>query len=115
MSALHMSVNPMFHAQSMHIELDYHFVSEKDDMGTLVTRFISPVSQPSDIFMKPLSNDVFLLFHSKLGVNSNYHANLRRHIKEKKDTGTFVDINSHNTKSMSDRGINHYNLGISSQ
>ncbi|XP_059626128.1 uncharacterized mitochondrial protein AtMg00810-like [Cornus florida] len=36
-SALHMSVNPMFHARSKHIELDYHFVREKVVMGTLIT------------------------------------------------------------------------------
>lgn len=36
-SAMHMSINPMLHACSKHIELDYHFVREKVAMGTLIT------------------------------------------------------------------------------
>lgn len=36
-NALYMSVNPMFHARSKHIELDYHYVYEKVAMGTLIT------------------------------------------------------------------------------
>ena len=81
-SALHMSVNPMFHARSKHIELDYHFVREKVAMGTLTTRHISSSSQPADVFTKPLAKDAFQKFRSKLGVLPSSHISLRRHIKE---------------------------------
>ena len=37
LSALHMMVNPMFHAHSKHIELDYHFVHEYVALGLLIT------------------------------------------------------------------------------
>ena len=36
-SALHMTINPVFHACSKHIELDYHFVCERVALGLLVT------------------------------------------------------------------------------
>ncbi|KAL6323598.1 hypothetical protein AAG906_039189 [Vitis piasezkii] len=41
-SALHMTINLVFHARSKHIELDYHFVSERVALGLLVTQHISP-------------------------------------------------------------------------
>ena len=36
-SALHMTINLVFHACSKHIELDYHFVRERIALGLLVT------------------------------------------------------------------------------
>ncbi|RVW93780.1 Retrovirus-related Pol polyprotein from transposon RE2 [Vitis vinifera] len=36
-SALYISVNPLFHSRSKHIELDYHFVREKVAVGHLIT------------------------------------------------------------------------------
>lgn len=40
LSALHMTINPIFHAQPKHIELDYHFIREKVVDGALVTKFV---------------------------------------------------------------------------
>jgi hypothetical protein len=39
-SALHMTINPVFHARSKHIELDYHFVREQVALGNLITNHI---------------------------------------------------------------------------
>jgi hypothetical protein len=49
LSALHMTVNPVFHGRSKHIELDYHYVREKVALGTLETSvcaFRSPACGP---------------------------------------------------------------------
>ncbi|RVW59269.1 Retrovirus-related Pol polyprotein from transposon RE2 [Vitis vinifera] len=54
-SALHMIINPVFHARSKHIELDYHFVRERVALGLLVTQHISTEKQVADLFTKPMS------------------------------------------------------------
>jgi len=37
LNALHMTVNPVFHAHNKHIELDYHFMHEYVALGLLIT------------------------------------------------------------------------------
>jgi len=41
LSALHITINPVFHARSKHIELDYHFVRERVFLGQLIIKHIS--------------------------------------------------------------------------
>ena len=53
MSALHMTINPVFHGRTIHIELDYHFVWEKVVLTTLETRFVFSTKPLADIFTNP--------------------------------------------------------------
>ena len=52
--ATYLSANPVFHAQTKHIEVDYHFVRERVSQKQLQIKFISSKDQLADIFTKPL-------------------------------------------------------------
>ena len=82
LSALNMTINPMFHSRSKHISLDYHFVHEKVVVHQLVTRYIPSVSQPANIFTKPLAKAAFHTFRRNLHVQPPSHARLRGNVKE---------------------------------
>ncbi|XP_015577713.2 uncharacterized mitochondrial protein AtMg00810-like [Ricinus communis] len=66
LSALYMTINPVFHARSKHIELDYHFVCERVALGFLVTKHVSTGKQVAYIFTKILSKAIFHSFYTKL-------------------------------------------------
>ena len=66
LSALHMTINPVFHARSKHIELDYHFVRERVALGLLVTHHIPSTEQVADLFTKPMSKSALAYFRAKL-------------------------------------------------
>ncbi|XP_034708981.1 uncharacterized mitochondrial protein AtMg00810-like [Vitis riparia] len=65
-SALHMTINSVFHARSKHIELDYHFVRERVALGLLATQHISTEKQVADLFTKPMSKAALSNFQTKL-------------------------------------------------
>ncbi|XP_060182282.1 uncharacterized mitochondrial protein AtMg00810-like [Lycium barbarum] len=67
-SALYMRVNPVLHARTKHVEMDYHFVREKVARGQLVTHFVRTKDQLADIHTKALTKQEFTRFRSKLGV-----------------------------------------------
>ena len=71
-SALHMTINPMFHAHSKHIELDYHFVRERVALRLLVTQHISTEKQVVDLFTKPMSKVALSNFRTKLCLQARH-------------------------------------------
>ncbi|KAD6454826.1 hypothetical protein E3N88_09532 [Mikania micrantha] len=69
LGATYLSANPVFHARTKHVEIDFHFVREKVAQRKLMVQFISTHDQIADIFTKPLPKERFLVLKSKLRVD----------------------------------------------
>jgi hypothetical protein len=54
LGATYLSVNPVFHARTRHIEIDFHFVRERVAANLLDIKFISSKDQVADGFTKAL-------------------------------------------------------------
>ncbi|XP_019168356.1 PREDICTED: uncharacterized protein LOC109164057 [Ipomoea nil] len=68
LGATYLCANPVFHARTKHVEVDYHFVRDKVASGGLKVNFVSTHDQLSDIFTKPLALSRFSDLRFKLGV-----------------------------------------------
>jgi hypothetical protein len=68
LGAMALASNPIYHARTKHIEVDYHFIREKVLNKDITLNFISTCDQPADIFTKGLTSARFLLLRDKLMV-----------------------------------------------
>ena len=68
LGATYLSANPVFHARTKHIEIDFHFVREKVALGALDVRFISSGDQLADVFTKPVTHLMLYKFRSNLNL-----------------------------------------------
>ena len=67
-SAISLAFNPVFHARTKHIEIDYDLVCEKVAHKQLEVRFISTLDQVVDIFTKGLHSSRVCDLQAKLCV-----------------------------------------------
>ena len=67
-SGIRLSENPMFHDQSKHIDIRYHFVQDMVQRGVVRLHHIGTDQQVADILTKPLGKVKFLTFCEKLGI-----------------------------------------------
>jgi len=67
-SALALASNPIFHARSKHIEVDYHFVREKVANKDILLQHVPTSLQPADIFTKGHTADRFCFLRDKLAI-----------------------------------------------
>lgn len=65
-SAISLASNPVFHARTHHVEVDYHYVHEKVVRKEVVVNYVSIHDQISDIFTMGLSINRFRFLVSKL-------------------------------------------------
>ncbi|XP_073266435.1 uncharacterized protein [Populus alba] len=70
LGATYLSVNPIFHARTKHVEVDYHFVRDRVAKKDIEVQFISFKDQLAKVLIKPLPHASFTYFRSKLHMDS---------------------------------------------
>lgn len=68
MGATYVAANPKFHSKMKKLGLDYHFVRENVQSGTLRVSYISSNDQLADALTKPLARTPFQTLMSKIGL-----------------------------------------------
>jgi len=69
LGATYLSANPIFHARTKYVEVDYHFVRDRVARKEIQICFVPSRDQLADVFTKPLPVASFTAFRFKLRVD----------------------------------------------
>jgi hypothetical protein len=69
LGATYLSANPIFHARTKHVEVNYHFVHDRVAKKEIQIHFVPSREQLADVFTKPLPIASFTAFRFKLRVD----------------------------------------------
>jgi hypothetical protein len=69
-SVVYMSMNPVQHQHTKHIEIDLHFIRGRVAMGQVCVLYVPSSRQFADILTKGLASPLFLDFWSSLNVRT---------------------------------------------
>ena len=68
-SAIELAKNPIFHARTKHIDIQYHYVREANQRNIVSLNYISIEKQLADGFIKPLDNSKWLSSLALIGIH----------------------------------------------
>ncbi|KAE8667244.1 hypothetical protein F3Y22_tig00112428pilonHSYRG00010 [Hibiscus syriacus] len=68
-SALHLARNPTFHSRTKHIRVQYHFIREKVEEGTVDMQKIHTKDNIADFMTKEINADKFTWYRSSCGLS----------------------------------------------
>jgi hypothetical protein len=67
-SAIRMPDNPVEHSRIKHIDIQYHFLRDHQQMGDIEIAYVSTKEQLADIFTKPLDEKTFTKLRNELNI-----------------------------------------------
>lgn len=72
-SAIQIIANSVFHEHTKQIDIDYHFIREKIQLGLIHTVYLPSSEQPTDILTKGLLVPQHMYLLSKLGLKRHLY------------------------------------------
>lgn len=72
-AAINISLNPVQHDRTKHVEVDKHFIKEKIEEGTICMTYVPTTRQTADVFTKGLPQQLFEDLISKLDMINIYN------------------------------------------